>query len=204
MLTINYLGHSCFKISNEKVSFVIDPYQNNSVPGLSLKDISSNYVFVSHEHQDHNARSLVKIIPSTYKIDYQTVIVPHDHHNGVKRGMNKIHIFHIDGYKIVHLGDIGYVPNEDIISLISNADILLGPINGFYTISAEEFKDIINLAKPRIAIPMHYNNLTTLTGYPDGGQINIFKRLFPHYFEVNNNKLSVDDELFSHQIVIFK
>ena len=65
MITLTYLGHSSFLVKYNNVSFVIDPYKDNSVPGMTLPRVSANYVFASHDHHDHNAVELVKIEPTT-------------------------------------------------------------------------------------------------------------------------------------------
>ena len=97
MVKIINLGHASFLIKSSDVSLVIDPYRDNSVPGLMFPRVKANYVFKSHDHYDHNATELVRTVPTNKKIKYETVVVPHDHHNGEHRGLNKIHIFYLDG-----------------------------------------------------------------------------------------------------------
>lgn len=203
MINIINLGHSSFLIKNENVSFVIDPYQDGSVPGLRFPRISANYVFKSHDHHDHNATELVRIVPTDIELKYETVVVPHDHHGGEHRGLNKMHIFYIDGLKIIHTGDLGCIPDKNILEKMQNADVLFAPIDGFYTISAQELHEIMKLVNPRIVIPMHYYKGYNNSGYPDGGQINIFKSLVKDYLEVNENSINISDDLFNHKVVIF-
>ncbi len=137
-MKITNLGHASFLFETDKVSFVLDPYRDNSVPGLKMPKVKANYVFCSHDHYDHNAKDKVEIIKPTIDLKYDTIIVPHDHHNGTHRGLNKMHIFYIDGLKIIHSSDLGCIPNSEILEKMQNTDSLLAPINGFYTISAED------------------------------------------------------------------
>lgn len=202
MLKIVNLGHSCFMFQND-VSFLIDPYKNHSVPNLKMPSVSVNKVFVSHEHHDHNGVDLVNIVPTDKEIKYKTITVPHDHHNGSKRGLNLMHIFYVDGYKIIHTGDLGCLPSEEVLEEMKNTDILLAPINGYYTISAEELVKIMKLVNPKVTIPMHYYIKENGSGYPDGGQIDIFKRLVGTYKEIDDNYLEVNEELFKNRVVIF-
>lgn len=203
MVTLTYLGHSAFLIKGNDVSLVIDPYADNSVPGMTFPYVSVNYVFSSHNHHDHNAVELVNIEPTNNEINCDTIIVPHDHHNGAKRGLNKMYLFNIDGIRILHTGDLGCIPNENILKQMSGVDVLLAPINGFYTISAEELHEIMKKTNPKVTIPIHYYRKEDNSGYPDGGQIDIFKSLVKEYLEVNDYSIKIDDKLLKNRVVIF-
>ena len=202
MLKIVNLGHACFMFQSD-VSFVVDPYRNRSVPHLKMPSISVNKVFSRHDHFDHNALNLVKIVPANSELKYETIVVPHDHHNGAHRGLNKMHIFYVDGLKIIHTGDLGCIPSDEVLEEMKDTDILLAPINGYYTISAEELVKIMNLVNPKVTIPMHYHIKANNSGYPDGGQIDVFKKLVGTYLEIDDNYIVVDDELFKNKVVIF-
>lgn len=202
-MKITNLGHASFLFETDQLSFVTDPYRDNSVPGLKMPRISANYVFCSHSHYDHDAKDLVHIVPSQNELKYETIIVPHDHHNGAHRGMNKMHIFYVDGLKIIHTGDLGCIPNPEVLEKMKNTDILLAPINGFYTISAEELLNIVNIVKPRVTIPMHYYNENNRSGYPDGGQIDIFKKLVKNYKEIDDYLVETNSDLFLNKYIIF-
>ena len=203
-MRITNLGHASFLIEGEEVSFVIDPYEDNSVPCLTLPRVKANFAFKSHDHSDHNALDLVEIIPSKATLDYRTIIVPHDKNGGEMRGLNKIHIFDIDGYEIIHMGDTGCIPSDAVLEELKNADVLLGPINGFFTISSEELRDICEVIKPRLVIPMHYYKKEDNSGYPDGNQIDTFKFLYPNALEVNDYSIELSDELLNKGALIFR
>lgn len=202
MEIINY-GHACFAIKNEKITIVLDPYAIDSVPGLKLaNNIEANYVFTSHNHADHNAVNLINIVPVDEKINVIKVELPHDKVGGSKRGMSLAHIFDIDGLKICHMGDIGdanaVIKSEELKDL----DIVLCPINGFFTISA---MDAINLQKKmnwKVLIPMHYEKKLEGSGYPDGGQIEVFSKNM-NKIKYVDDVLEVNEELFNYDAVIF-
>lgn len=201
MVKITNLGHACFKFSNEKVSIIIDPY--NGISGLKMPVTETNYVFCSHDHFDHNAVENVRLIPTEEKIEIHTIEVPHDHHNGAKRGMNLIHIFNLSEFKIAHFGDIGCIPQEDVLNQLKELDIVLLPINGFYTISALEAKEIIDLIKPKLVIPMHYYRKENNLGLKDDGQIEIFKNLI-EYEEIDENSILISSKTPTKPCLIFK
>ncbi len=200
MLKITNYGHACFKFASDKLSVVFDPY--NGVPNLQMPMVDANYCLCSHQHSDHNAIQYVNLIPTEAFLNMETIDVPHDHHEGAHRGRNKIHIFSIGGYKIAHFGDLGCIPSKEVMTKLQGLDIVLAPINGFYTISAQELKQILDVIKPRLAIPMHYHRSNNNSGYPDGEQINIFKKLF-EYKEVNESFIFMDEKTFEKPVLIF-
>ena len=204
MSKLVYLGHSAFLIEANNYSLVTDPYQNGSVPNMKLPHIHEvDAVFCSHEHSDHNARELVKIKNNPNPIKVVSVRVPHDHDNGAKRGLNDINMFDVDGYKVVHLGDMGCVLDEKTLAPFKNCDVLLAPINGFFTINPNELKAIAEIIKPRILIPMHYFMEKYQSGYQDGYMIDTFLKLFPDYEYLKNEELDLDQYKDYRGVLIF-
>ncbi len=204
MVKITNYGHSCFKLETNDISIIIDPYQNNSVSGLKLPyGIYANYVFVTHDHFDHNASDLIRISQCDSTPKYKEIEIPHDHHNGLRRGMTKAFEFNIEGLKIVHLGDIGCIPHPESIEMFKKCDVLLIPINGHYTISAKEAYEVVKMIEPRVTIPMHYYNAKSGSGYSDGNQIELFKELMNDYQVIHDYELVLDEYFFKNNCYIF-
>lgn len=181
MSKIIYLGHASFLIESKDYQVVVDPYKNNSVPNLTFpQGLVVDKVFCSHNHFDHCASELVTIKKDPQPVKVVQAIVSHDHDNGLKRGMNTIRMFNVDGYQVVHLGDTGCIPDEESLSTFQNCDVLLAPINGFFTIDPEELKQICDIIHPRIIVPMHYYIKEKDAGYPDEDMFIKFKELFPN------------------------
>ena len=204
MSRLVYLGHSAFLIEGNGFSLITDPYKRDSVPNMEFPAVKEvDAVFCSHEHYDHNGRELVKIKNNSIPIKTISVKVPHDKENGTKRGMNSIYMFDVDGYKIVHLGDTGCILDEKTLAPFKNCDVLLGPINGFFTIGPNELKAIADIIKPRILIPMHYFMEKYQSGYPDGYMIDSFLKLFPDFQYIRNEELDLDEYKDYHGVLIF-
>ena len=204
MSKIIYLGHASFLMKGNDYSLVVDPYQNDSVPNLRFPNIEEvDAVFCSHDHYDHNARNLVKIKNNPARINPISIRVPHDKEGGRKRGMNDINLFNIDGYKVVHLGNTGCLLSEEILAPIKNCDVLLAPINGFFTIGPDELKVLCKIINPRIVVPMHYFMEQYQSGYPDGNMIERFKQLLPDYQFIDNEELDLDKYKDYHGALIF-
>ena len=204
MSKIVYLGHASFLIKGKDFSLVTDPYRQGSVPNLKFPKLEEvDAVFCSHNHYDHDAKNLVPLKKNPYPVKSVSIRVPHDHEGGMKRGMNEINMFDVDGYKIVHLGDTGCVLNEKALEPFKNCDVLLGPINGFFTISPKELKAIADIIKPRILIPMHYYMKEYRSGYEDGNMIDEFKKLFPEYTCIEGTDLDLDQYKDYQGVLLF-
>ncbi len=201
---LTYLGHSSFKLDSGKTSIVIDPYKNGSVPGLVFpKGISANAVICSHAHDDHNAINEVNVIGGDLDFTYDVIPCYHDNEHGALRGPNKIFVIHINCLTVVHLGDLGHDLDDRVIETLHGCDVLLAPINGHFTLGAE---DIVSLAKriqPKIIIPMHYYRKKDNSGYPDGGEIDVFLGHFTEVVEVKDSFV-IEDEIKSPKVIIFK
>ena len=201
---IIYLGHASFLIHSSNYDVVIDPYADDSVPNLTFpKGIVADQVFCSHDHFDHNATNLVRIKNNPQKVTAIESIVPHDHEGGRKRGMNIIRMFDVDGFKVVHLGDTGCCPNYEDIEKFIGCDILLAPINGFFTINPHELESICRIINPRIVIPMHYFMKEKNSGYPDQNMFEQFLQAFPNY-QFIDKELNLEEYKNYRGALIFK
>ena len=205
MSKLIYLGHASFLIESNDFSVVIDPYQRGSVPNMEFPKVKEvDAVICSHDHHDHNAKELVKIKNNPNPIKHFSIRVPHDHENGAKRGLNDINVFDVDGFKVVHLGDTGCVLDEKTLEPLKNCDVLLAPINGFFTIGPEELKAIYKIINPRILIPMHYYMDEYQSGYSDGNMIEKFKKLFPDHQYLAKEELDLNKSKDYHGSLIFQ
>ena len=202
MKIINY-GHACFKIIDDDVSVIFDPYRNSSVPGLKLpKDIEANFVFSSHDHYDHDGIDMVKVISNDKSLNLTEVKLSHDDAGGTKRGFSVARVIRFSDYSICHMGDVGDIREVLKCDALKGIDIVLCPINGYFTISAEEAIQIKEKMSWKILIPMHYEIKEKHSGYPDGGQIDIFKKMMPNHTFVDTS-VEISDKCFEFDSIIF-
>ena len=156
-ITVQWLGHSCFKLTFGDYTVVIDPYEDGSVPGLLPIQASAIDVLCSHSHHDHGAKNVVKQLrmyaPRPQIIQVKTF---HDNECGVKRGENIVHVFDHEGLRIAHFGDLGHLLTAEQIQEIGTLDAALIPVGGFYTINAKTAKEVAKQTGARVVIPMHY------------------------------------------------
>lgn len=164
-MDITYLGHSSFKIKTKTATVITDPFDPKIV-GLKYPGLEGDIVTVSHEHADHNAVDKVtgvkKVVkgPGEYEISGVSILgFPsyHDNKKGEERGKNTVYVFEADGLRIAHLGDLGHLLDDDMVSEMGPIDILMVPAGGSFTITPKEAVEVCSKIDPYFIIPMHYN-----------------------------------------------
>lgn len=155
-MKIKYHGHSCFSITSNGYTIVLDPY--TGVKGLEDVKLTANEVIASHGHRDHAFTEGVKVIPATSTFKVDKIKTFHDGTKGSERGENFITILEAEGKKLVHLGDLGHLLEEAAVNEIKGCEVLMIPIGGFFTIDASQALQIIEEVKPKYVIPMHYRD----------------------------------------------
>ena len=139
-MKIKWLGHACFKLTcSGGESVVTDPFDPSV--GYGELDETADILTVSHGHHDHCFADGVKGAKLTVDrageyvcggVKITALPCFHDDCKGAKRGSN--------------------------LKFIKGADALLIPIGGFYTIDTKTALEIIDLARPRSAVSMHFSN----------------------------------------------
>ena len=164
-MDITYLGHSSFKIKTKFATVVTDPFDPQKV-GLKYTGVEGEIVTVSHLHDDHNATERVsgvkKIIegPGEYEVSGISIMgfaSYHDDKKGEERGGNTIYVIEADGLRLAHLGDLGHILSDDLVSEMGTIDILMVPVGGVYTIDSKEAGEVVGKIDPYFVMPMHYN-----------------------------------------------
>ncbi len=199
-MKITYYGHSCFLVENQNHSILFDPYEDGSVPGLKLpNDLSVDQVYCSHDHADHNAEHLVRNIDKDIW-NKQLIKVPHDHHDGTKRGFSNITIVSVDGIKVAHLGDLGRLPTKQEYDVLKEASVLMIPVGGYYTIDSLEANEIIQTIKPSLTILMHFRDFGV--GYDVLEDIDSVMSKISHIQRLETSTIEITDEILKKNLII--
>ncbi len=179
-ITIRWHGQSFFEIiSSAGTAVVIDPH---AIDAFGRQSVKADLVLCTHLHTDHtridviDEKSKPKVLygvkddkgagkkfswtnfDEKFKdIHVYSVGTYHDDEQGLKRGLNSVMVIEMDGFRIVHLGDLGHQLSKEQIKSIGQVDVLMIPVGGIYTLNGSEAKDVVKDLKPRFAIiPMHY------------------------------------------------
>jgi L-ascorbate metabolism protein UlaG (beta-lactamase superfamily) len=90
----------------------------------------------------------------------RTVATYHDDMEGLKHGKNSVLVIEVDGWRIVHLGDLGHELTSEQLKAITKdgpIDVLMIPVGGVYTLNGSEAKRVLKQLNPKeYVIPMHY------------------------------------------------
>ncbi|MCL2607659.1 MAG: MBL fold metallo-hydrolase [Methanomassiliicoccaceae archaeon] len=163
-MRVRWHGHSCFEIIGH-VTIVTDPHDGKSL-GIKPPSAEADIVLISHDHSDHNSfmsitgyRKIVFAFVGGFDfegIKFTGLQTDHDDAGGKKRGKNVMYSMTIDGISICHCGDLGKMPDENVIEKIKGTDILMVPVGGIQTMDVEELIRFIDTVDPRVIVPMHY------------------------------------------------
>jgi len=175
---IRWLGHAAFQIKADKIIY-IDPWK------LRGTEEEADIILITHDHYDHCvpedvakiqgektvvvttadcAQKLsgdVRIIAPGQSITVEGVQVEavpaynlnKDFHPQANGWVG--FIVTIGGRRIYHAGDTDFTPEMGQIQ----ADIVLLPVGGTYTMTADEAAKAANAIGPSHAVPMHYGTI---------------------------------------------
>ncbi len=165
-MQIKWYGHSCFLLTDSNgVSILTDPFAPSVL--FKLPPIEADAVTISHDHHDHNYLGSVTgstiLIRTEAEFDVKGVKIKgyktyHDCTKGSARGENVMFSFDMDGMRILHCGDLGEIPDKELLDSLGRVDILLVPIGAIYTIDDLQARELANILRPGVVIPMHYKN----------------------------------------------
>ncbi len=202
-MKITWLGHSCFKFEQNDYTLIVDPYFDGSVPGLANMKEKANKVLCSHGHKDHAGIEMVELNEEgicPFKVEI--IDAYHDDVQGQKRGNNRIHIIETEGIRIAHLGDLGCDLTQEQIAVLTEVDIMLIPVGGFYTIDAEQAKEIVLQCKPKVTIPMHYRSDKYKFGYDVMATVEDFVEIMDHVEETNISEIDMQNSIESMEVKV--
>ena len=157
-MLIQHIGHAEFLIVTESgVRIVTDPYDASC--GYPLHKTAADIALVSHHHHDHDAVENLKGEPRVIDKAGQYTPEPdvkvtalkgfHDDEQGSKRGETLLFLIEAEGLRVVHLGDLGCPLDEAQLEQLKNPDVLMIPVGGFYTIDADQAKQIADQLNAR-------------------------------------------------------
>lgn len=163
-MQIKWYGHSSFLLTDSNgVRILTDPCAPDY--GFCLPPIEAEAVTVSHNHNDHNYVEIVTGNPTVIRsvgehnvngVSIRGFETNHDRSGGTLRGKNIMFVYEMDDMRVLHCGDLGEIPDKELLDSLGRIDILLVPIGAVYTIDDLEARELANLLRPRVVIPMHY------------------------------------------------
>ncbi len=181
---VTYLSHSCFEVKDIDHTLLIDPFFSDRNPTAPAYTGKPDIVLITHEHFDHITAerfSAMVVAPPPLAGKFKRMTVMHHGETKLIEGVSVTmisathksaypsgYVFELGGVRFAHLGDT----HLDGVQPLQNIDVLFIPIGGYFTINVHQAVRALDIIKPNVAIPMHFNTFDTIKADPKE-----FKRL---------------------------
>ena len=166
-VSIQWLGHTCFLLTNGNVKILINPFSNL---GCTAKyrppNVPSDLVLISSQLLDEGAIDKIpgnpKLVyqPGVYEfrgVKFQGITTDHDRNSGKRFGKNIAWKLNQGGINLLHLGGSAAPITLEQKILMGRPDVLFIPVGGSAkAYNPEEAKDSIAVLNPKLVIPTHY------------------------------------------------
>ena len=176
-MKIKWYGHASFRITSaDGLTIITDPYTPELV-GYTAYEETADIVIVSSD--DDEAHCRFDLIPGNPTVVNALDVAQNggnrqeqgitieaiqamelEDHPDHAPGQNGMYRFEIDGIKIAHMGDVGNPLTESQTAFFNDVDVLLALAGGELTIALDDLKRVIDVAQPKLVIPMHFRTLT--------------------------------------------
>ena len=186
--TVEFFGHNFFQITSSKGTKVItDPVAPGFYPTPS---VAPHAVTVGREHPNHNYVEIAKSnavilrglanygaewnkVSTTVRdiLIYTVPIYQQQFGNALK---GAAFVFDLGVLCIAHLGDLAHKLTPEQIKAFGKVDIAMIPIGGTFTMPPDTAREVLQQLKPKVAIPMHYRENTSL--------LDMFVKDYPHKY----------------------
>ena len=100
--------------------------------------------------------------------------------------------FAVDGVNICHLGDLGHDLDDRTVAEAGPVDVLLVPVGGNFTIDAAVANCVCDKLKPKMVIPMHFQN-DRCPNFPVAG-VDEFVKMRPSVKKLDSSEVTVRKE----------
>ena len=169
-MIITCIAHAMFLLELDNgMRIVTDPCGESS--GYPMNPVACDAVLISHDHHDHSDLSSVTGYSQVIRTEGTHTLAPdvrvtalsafHDSMQGAARGKTLLFAVEAEGLRAVHLGDLGHLPNEKQRRFLQDADIMMLPIGGHFTIDAKQAHEVAELCTAKVILPMHYRTEAT-------------------------------------------
>lgn len=161
-MDITWYGHSCFRITERgRLTVITDPYSDDiGLPPLKLK---GDVVTISHNAIGHSHLDAVKGVnyvmagAGEYEIGGVFITGLPLHNTSVEPPQHNIaYLIEYDSLRVLHLGDLAYVPDQSVIEDLGEVHVLLLPVGGGRGLKGTLAADVVALIEPHYIVPMHY------------------------------------------------
>ena len=176
-MKLKWYGQACFLITaSDGTKIVTDPYTPETSGYIPVKEEAGFVIRSSDNDSFHCRADLIPGNPAvitaldvaeeggertvnglTVKAIKAMEALNHRYHDPDQNGMYR---FVVDGVSIGHMGDVGNALNDEQIEFFKGVDVLLTLTGGHPVIELDDLKVVLDRAKPRLIVPMHFRTLS--------------------------------------------
>ena len=175
---ITWYGHAAFGLAPASGPVMItDPYTPEGVGYPPIRDSADLVVISSDDDSAHCRADLIAGEPAVVNAltvaqngGEATAAGVHvkaieaaewDHHPEHEvPGQNGMYRWELEGIKFAHMGDVGNPLTKAQQDFFKDTDVLFALAGGYLTILLPDLMEMIEHAKPKLIIPMHFRTLT--------------------------------------------
>jgi L-ascorbate metabolism protein UlaG (beta-lactamase superfamily) len=175
-MRLKWYGHASFRVTADNgTSIITDPYTPET-SGFKPFTEPPDIVIMSSDNDPFHCRA--DLVPGSpvvinalqlaqsggSRVEQGITIsaieameaLDHREHDPDQNGMYR---FTVDGISIGHMGDVGNPFSAEQIDFFRDVDVLLALTGGHPTIDLDDLKVVIDEARPKLVIPMHFRTL---------------------------------------------
>jgi L-ascorbate metabolism protein UlaG (beta-lactamase superfamily) len=178
---LTFVGHATFLIESPQLVRIATDYNDYVRPPILPDIITMNHAHDTHytDHPDPAIKYVLRGWSDTpnqqaqWDLTYRDVRVRNvptnirDFEGGTERYGNSIFIFEIANLCIVHLSHLHHTLTQQQLNEIGHADVVMAPVDGFYTLDLDGIMDVLTAMKVPLIIPMHYFGPSVLERFLD-------------------------------------
>ena len=195
-MELQFLGHACFLLDDGTYQVLTDPFlTGNPLAAAGPEEVSPDFILVSHGHSDHvgDAAAIAQRAdaPVCCTVDLADAVftpagipvqvgnlggkiplpfgslkfLPALHGSGVPGCLSCGFLLEIGGRRIYHAGDTALISDMALLAEES-IDVALLPIGDVYTMGPRDALRAVQMIRPKLTIPMHYNTFPAIAQDP--------------------------------------
>jgi L-ascorbate metabolism protein UlaG (beta-lactamase superfamily) len=178
---IAFVGHATFLIESPQLVRIATDYNDYVRPPILPDIITMNHAHDTH-YTDHPDPAIKYVLrgwsddpgqPANWDITYRDARVRNvptnirDWEGGTERYGNSIFVFEIANLCIAHLSHLHHTLTQQQLDEIGRVDVVMAPVDGFYTLDLDGMMDVLQAMKAPLIIPMHYFGQSVLDRFLD-------------------------------------
>jgi L-ascorbate metabolism protein UlaG (beta-lactamase superfamily) len=169
-VTITFLGHATFHITTPGGATAATDYSGDHSAPMPLDVATMNRAHSTHWTARPDPR-IARVLqgwrddgkPAQHDItvrdlrvrNVSTNIRGYDGSTTQPYG-NSVFVFETAGLCIAHLGHLHHLLNDEDIAVLGQIDVVMAPLDGSWTLSAQDLATVIDRLRPRLVLAMHY------------------------------------------------